>query len=108
MPDDVAQKIYDSDRCIECGCCVASCGAANVNQLLNADQVNGYGLETEFDLLVTENLFVSANLSYNDTEIDDPGLGCGPRVDSEMRTPLQFFIRAAAFEDVPICKRSAF
>jgi iron complex outermembrane receptor protein len=52
----------------------ATGGAANVNQLLNADQVNGYGLETEFDLLITENLFVSANLSYNDTEIDDPGL----------------------------------
>jgi iron complex outermembrane receptor protein len=50
----------------------ATGGAANINQLLSADQVNGYGLETEFDLLVTENLFVSANLSYNDTEIDDP------------------------------------
>jgi iron complex outermembrane receptor protein len=52
----------------------ATGGAANVNQLLNADQVNGYGVETEFDLLVTENLFLSANLSYNDTEIDDPEL----------------------------------
>ena len=31
MSDDVAQKIYESDRCIECGCCVASCGVANVN-----------------------------------------------------------------------------
>ncbi len=30
MDDDVAQKIYDSDRCIECGCCIASCGVANV------------------------------------------------------------------------------
>ena len=52
----------------------ATGGAANVNQLLNADQVNGFGVETEFDLMVTENLFISANLSYNDTEIDDPGL----------------------------------
>jgi iron complex outermembrane receptor protein len=52
----------------------ATGGAANVNQLLNADQVNGVGVETEFDLMVTENLFISANLSYNDTEIDDPGL----------------------------------
>lgn len=31
MSDEVAQSIYDSDRCIECGCCVASCGVANVN-----------------------------------------------------------------------------
>ena len=31
MSDELAQAIYESDRCIECGCCVASCGAANVN-----------------------------------------------------------------------------
>jgi len=31
MDDELAQSIYDSDRCIECGCCVASCGVANVN-----------------------------------------------------------------------------
>ena len=30
MDDGVAQKLYDSDRCIECGCCIASCGVANV------------------------------------------------------------------------------
>ncbi len=52
----------------------ATGGTANINQLLNADQVDGFGLETEFDILVTENLFLSANLSYNDTEIDDPDL----------------------------------
>jgi len=52
----------------------ATGGAANVNQLLNADTVTGVGFETEFDLLVTDNLFVSANFSWNDTEIDDPGL----------------------------------
>ena len=32
MSDEVAQKIYASDRCIECGCCVASCGVANINK----------------------------------------------------------------------------
>lgn len=31
MDDELAQAIYDSDRCIECGCCVASCGVANLN-----------------------------------------------------------------------------
>lgn len=31
MDDDLAQAIYEGDRCIECGCCVASCGAANLN-----------------------------------------------------------------------------
>ena len=52
----------------------ATGGVANVNQLLNADKVNGNGVETEFEINATENLFLSANLSYNDTEIDDPGL----------------------------------
>jgi len=26
MDDDLARTIYESERCIECGCCVASCG----------------------------------------------------------------------------------
>ena len=30
MDDDLSAAIYASDRCIECGCCVASCGVANV------------------------------------------------------------------------------
>jgi iron complex outermembrane receptor protein len=52
----------------------ATGGVANVNQLLNADKVTGYGAETEVDFMVTENLLLSANLAYNKTEIDDPGL----------------------------------
>jgi fumarate reductase iron-sulfur subunit len=31
MDDELAQAIYAADRCIECGCCVASCGSATVN-----------------------------------------------------------------------------
>ncbi len=31
MSDDVAQEIYESDRCIECGCCIAACGVANID-----------------------------------------------------------------------------
>ena len=31
MSDDIAAAIYEGDRCIECGCCVASCGVANVS-----------------------------------------------------------------------------
>jgi fumarate reductase iron-sulfur subunit len=30
MNDELAQAIYEGDRCIECGCCVAACGIANV------------------------------------------------------------------------------
>jgi iron complex outermembrane receptor protein len=52
----------------------ATGGAANVNQLLNADRVNGVGFETEIDWAISDRLLISANLSYNDTEIDDPNL----------------------------------
>jgi fumarate reductase iron-sulfur subunit len=31
MDDELARSIYEVDRCIECGCCVASCGMANVH-----------------------------------------------------------------------------
>lgn len=31
MSDELAQAIYEGDRCIECGCCVAACGVANVD-----------------------------------------------------------------------------
>jgi fumarate reductase iron-sulfur subunit len=31
MDDDLAQAIYEGERCIECGCCVAGCGVANRN-----------------------------------------------------------------------------
>ena len=31
MDDDIAAAIYENDRCIECGCCVAACGAANLD-----------------------------------------------------------------------------
>ncbi len=31
MSDADAQSIYESDRCIECGCCVSACAAANVD-----------------------------------------------------------------------------
>ena len=29
MDDELAEAIYEADRCIECGCCVAACGVAN-------------------------------------------------------------------------------
>ena len=31
MSNDIAEAIYEGDRCIECGCCVASCGVANLD-----------------------------------------------------------------------------
>ncbi len=52
----------------------AAGGTGNTNELLNADQVDGAGIETEFEMRFTENLKFAANLSYNDTEIKDSNL----------------------------------
>ena len=30
MEPELAEKIYELDRCIECGCCVAACGTARM------------------------------------------------------------------------------
>lgn len=52
----------------------ATGGTGNTNELLNAETVDGAGFETEFEMLVNENLRFNFNLSYNDTEINDPNL----------------------------------
>lgn len=49
----------------------ATGGVANINTALNADKTTGAGFETDFEWLVTENFRLMANLSYNDTEIED-------------------------------------
>jgi len=58
----------------------ATGGVGNTNQLLNADKANGTGFETDFEMLITDNFLLIANLSYNHTEIDDSDLrddACG-------------------------------
>jgi len=40
MDADLAEKIYELDRCIECGCCVAGCGTAR----MRPDFVGAVGL----------------------------------------------------------------
>jgi fumarate reductase iron-sulfur subunit len=32
MDPDLADQIYELDRCIECGCCVAACGTARMRK----------------------------------------------------------------------------
>jgi len=40
MEPEVAEKVYELDRCIECGCCVAACGTARMRK----DFVGAVGL----------------------------------------------------------------
>ena len=32
MDPDLAERIYELDRCVECGCCVAACGTARMRE----------------------------------------------------------------------------
>ena len=40
MEPELAEKIYELDRCIECGCCIAGCGTVR----MRADFVGAVGL----------------------------------------------------------------
>src|SRR3546814_14239068 len=59
---------------------IAVGGGANIATLLNADKTIGQGFELDAQAYLPANLLVTLGSSYNDTEIDDPGLavpGCG-------------------------------
>jgi iron complex outermembrane receptor protein len=59
---------------------IAVGGGANTATLLNADKTIGQGFELDAQAYLTDSLLVTLGSSYNDTEIDDPGLavpGCG-------------------------------
>ncbi len=41
MTNDLATKIFELDRCIECGCCIAACGTARMREdFLGATSIN--------------------------------------------------------------------
>ncbi|MGN7724263.1 TonB-dependent receptor [Luteimonas sp. 22616] len=59
---------------------IAVGGGSNTATLLNADKTIGQGFELDLQAYLTDTLLVTLGSSYNDTEIDDPGLavpGCG-------------------------------
>ncbi len=55
-------------------------GASNAARLINVDNVKGHGFEAEFEARPADNLSLTAGISYNSAEIDDPLAfinGCG-------------------------------
>lgn len=52
-------------------------GAGNLVQLINADRGVGYGFEIDSELFVTDNLFITAGFSWNETELQDSDLEVG-------------------------------
>jgi iron complex outermembrane receptor protein len=53
-------------------------GATNFNTLINAEESTGQGFEMDVEAYVTDNILVTLGASYNETEIDDPGLAVAP------------------------------
>ncbi len=51
----------------------ATGGTGNTNEILNAD-TEGSGFETDFEAILSDNLHLTLNMSYNDTEITDSSL----------------------------------
>ncbi len=55
-------------------------GSGNLTSLLNADKTVGYGFEIDGEALITDDLLVTAGISYNNTELQDDTIsvdGCG-------------------------------
>ena len=55
-------------------------GTANLNQVVNADKGVAWGFEVDAEALLTDNFYVAAGFSYNNTEIQDSTLAtatCG-------------------------------
>ncbi len=72
MDPELAEKIYELDRCIECGCCVAACGTARMRE----DFVGAVGLNrvARFRLDPRD---ARTEQSYYDIVGDDDGIfGC--------------------------------
>jgi fumarate reductase iron-sulfur subunit len=72
MDPDLAEKIYELDRCIECGCCVAGCGTARMRE----DFIGAVGLNrvARFRLDPRD---TRADADYYDVVGDDDGIfGC--------------------------------
>ena len=64
-------------------------GSGNVASLLNADKSVGYGFELDSEYFVTDDLVLTASVSYNHTELQDdtvavPGCGGGCTVTSPL------------------------
>jgi len=53
-------------------------GANNSTSLLNAEEGVGSGIEFELQYAASENLILSGGFGYNDTEINEAGLGTAP------------------------------
>jgi fumarate reductase iron-sulfur subunit len=72
MEPELAEKIYELDRCIECGCCVAACGTARMRE----DFVGAVGLN-KIARLRLDPRDVRSDDDYYELVGDDDGVfGC--------------------------------
>ncbi|XPF95224.1 TonB-dependent receptor [Colwellia sp. RE-S-Sl-9] len=53
-------------------------GSGNLTSLINADKAVGYGFELDGEYFITADLVIAGSVSYNNTEIQERGLGVQP------------------------------
>ncbi|NRA83991.1 MAG: TonB-dependent receptor [Gammaproteobacteria bacterium] len=63
-------------------------GGTNANHLINAEKTVGYGFELDSEVALTEDLLLTAGVSYNNTEIKDPGLAVAACASCTVTDPL--------------------
>ncbi len=94
MEPELAEKIYELERCIECGCCVAACGTAQMHE----DFVGAVGLNqiTRFRLDPRDE---RTDADYYELVGDDSGVfGCMTLLGCEDTCP----------KDLPLAAQIAF
>ena len=77
-------------------------GVSNFTTLLNAEKVDGYGFEAEFEAKPVQGMTLTAGLSYNHNEIKDPAAfsnGCGSVNDVQFCTVLDPLVRTVVNPD---------
>jgi len=77
-------------------------GGSNAVRLLNADKTTGYGAELDLQAYLTDALLVTAGISYNDTEIDDPSLQVAPCFACTVTDPIDPVTRLARIDGNPL------
>lgn len=72
MDNAVAGKIYEAERCIECGCCIASCATANIR----ADFLGAAGLNRVARFLIDPRDQRSPSQVFEVVGTDEGIFGC--------------------------------
>ncbi|MDI6709537.1 MAG: fumarate reductase iron-sulfur subunit [Bacillota bacterium] len=85
MDNATALKIYEAERCIECGCCIAGCATANIRQ----EFLGAAGLNRVARFMVDPRDLRSGRAFYEIVGNNDGAFGCIGLMACEDNCPMQ-------------------